>query len=1007
MNLGDDAVRRFRDFLGEPETAERGDRIGRFLLRREVARGGMGIVYEAEDVRLKRRVALKVLKEGDAGPDELARQQREAAIAAQLRHPNIVPVHEIGTAPDSTGRSIHFIAMDFIEGRTFADAIRDPNVPRGERLRMLEDVARAVAYAHGQGVVHRDLKPANVLVDGEGRVHLTDFGLARSESFATRLTAAHTVMGTPQYMAPEQVAGRLDQVDVRTDVYALGIILYEALTGKTPFVSAVPAVLYEEILRREPARPRAQDRSIPRDLEIVCLTAIDKDRERRFSSATDFADDLARIRRGEAIRARPPSLLYRWRKRLARRKALVALSLASLLVVGAIVAYERRNQRRARADSLRQLHRRMDDTLAAALALRRAGRLAEMRQFCGKTEEACLEAIREFPDRPEPRYERGRVLRALMRDDEALVEQDRALRLSPRFGPALYERIVLTVRRYRRRVAELVQDYWREGNRREIPSRRVLASRDTEASSDFARLEQDLRDLGGIGDERTDCARGLRTWIAGDSEKAREFLSSALAADPALEEAYEALATLELEQRRFEESVRWWTKGIESDLGYLPHLEGRVRTLLEWGASSGSGEHFEKAVADGVALVDKDPSRPAAWHLRGVARFTAAVPSGEERLFRDAVEDFGEAIRRSPSWDEAWMGRGLANLNWGALRQSKGEDPLGSYSLAFHDLGRAQECRPDRDGPWAARGLVRLNRGVWSDTPMEFLLALFDLDQALARNPGRDRTWLTRAMAERKLGRWLEERGGNPRERYLRAIADCGEALRRHAARGETWELRGSVRMDLAESLSDPVPQFSLAVSDFTEAIRRGCPARLKRADALATWASTAGEMDLWRRAVEDYDAWQPQSEVKLRRGRALTKWGMLIQGRGGDPSPHYGRAIEDLAAGPDQDEVWADRGFVRLNWGVYSARRRVDPSALFAEAVQAYGRAVHLAPERSAHRVYRGRTFEEWGTWKHPNGSAEFRAALADYRQAIRIRADLEPELREAMERCRKQAGE
>ncbi|MBI2901433.1 MAG: serine/threonine protein kinase, partial [Planctomycetes bacterium] len=273
MTLEDGAVRRFRDFLGQsvPEPPPEGMWLGKYLLKREVARGGMGIVFEAEDPKLKRRVAVKVLKETEAGAEEVARLHREAAIAAQLRHPNIVPIHEVGMVRDDADRCTHYIAMDFVDGRTFAAVVRDPAVARGERLRMLEDVARAVAFAHSKGVVHRDLKPENVLVDTTGRVALTDFGLARSESFQTRLTASFTVMGTPAYMAPEQVKGLLPEVDARTDVYALGVMLYEALVGKPPFQADVPATLYDHILHREPARPTELDPSIERDVEVVCL----------------------------------------------------------------------------------------------------------------------------------------------------------------------------------------------------------------------------------------------------------------------------------------------------------------------------------------------------------------------------------------------------------------------------------------------------------------------------------------------------------------------------------------------------------------------------------------------------------------------------------------------------------------------------------------------------------------------------------------------------------------
>ncbi|HLY10127.1 MAG TPA: protein kinase, partial [Planctomycetota bacterium] len=184
-----------------------GAKIGKYLLVRELGRGGMGVVYEAEDPDLKRRVAVKVLKEDASDATAAERLRREAAIAAQLRHPNIIAVHEVGATKTRNGPSLPFIAMEFIEGRTLADLLEEKKSDRKELLRILEDVARAVAYAHERGVVHRDLKPANVIVDRDGRSFLGDFGIARAATFQTRLTEARFIVGTPEYMAPEQAEG--------------------------------------------------------------------------------------------------------------------------------------------------------------------------------------------------------------------------------------------------------------------------------------------------------------------------------------------------------------------------------------------------------------------------------------------------------------------------------------------------------------------------------------------------------------------------------------------------------------------------------------------------------------------------------------------------------------------------------------------------------------------------------------------------------------------------------
>lgn len=248
-----------------------GARIGRYKLVREIAHGGMGVVFEAYDAELKRPVAVKVIREDRASAEIVQRLHREACIVAQLRHPNIVAVHDVGIARDPSGCPVHFIAMDYIDGGTLSGILANPAVSREDRIRMLEDVARAVAYTHSKGVFHRDLKPDNVLVDSDRRVVLTDFGLAHGEGFRSRLTQSRTLMGTPQYMAPEQVDGRTQEIDGRTDIYALGVMMYQLLTNQLPYPEQTPARLFDQINQGNPAPPSRIRASVPREFEVVCL----------------------------------------------------------------------------------------------------------------------------------------------------------------------------------------------------------------------------------------------------------------------------------------------------------------------------------------------------------------------------------------------------------------------------------------------------------------------------------------------------------------------------------------------------------------------------------------------------------------------------------------------------------------------------------------------------------------------------------------------------------------
>ncbi|MBI2898980.1 MAG: protein kinase [Planctomycetes bacterium] len=345
------------DIAIAPKAAPKENRtIGRYRILREIARGGMGVVYEAEDPDLKRRVALKMLRHMDGGTEQdVIRLRREATLAARLSHPGIIDIYEIGTVPREEDESpLHYIAMQFVEGVTFAQAMQRLSVP--DRLRILEAVADAVGTAHRQGVVHRDLKPGNILIASDGHPVVTDFGLAREARGRSQHTMSGEILGTPQYMSPEQVNGEVDRVGVRSDVWALGVILYEALTNRAPFQGGSVAEIYVTILGQNPEPPTRMARGVPPELETICLKALEKDPERRYPGAAEFAADLRRFREGRPILARRPTVRYRTAKWLRRHRSLVgALAALVVLVVltwsGTRLAARESTFRKARAEA--------------------------------------------------------------------------------------------------------------------------------------------------------------------------------------------------------------------------------------------------------------------------------------------------------------------------------------------------------------------------------------------------------------------------------------------------------------------------------------------------------------------------------------------------------------------------------------------------------------------------------------------------------------------------------
>lgn len=311
-------------------------KIGDYLIRYEIGRGGMGVVYKAFHQGLNRIVALKCLRLGEfANPHDVQRFQAEAQAAARLDHPNIVPVFEVGIQA-----GLHFYAMGFVDGETLSSKLRQgPWLPRDGAL-LTETLARAVGYAHEQGVIHRDLKPGNILIDAAKQPRITDFGLAKLAEADGNITLTGDVLGTPKYAPPEQLAGQIHEVSFASDIYSLGAILYCLLTGRPPFEAATVQETMQQVQNCEPVPPSRLNPMVPKDLETICLKCLQKAPHRRYGSAQNLAEDLRRYLDGQPIMARPIGLLeriYRWGVRNSIVASLMAL-VALVTAVGASVS---------------------------------------------------------------------------------------------------------------------------------------------------------------------------------------------------------------------------------------------------------------------------------------------------------------------------------------------------------------------------------------------------------------------------------------------------------------------------------------------------------------------------------------------------------------------------------------------------------------------------------------------------------------------------------------------
>ncbi len=675
-----------------PEPPER--RIGRFVIEAELGRGGMGVVYRARDPRLARPVALKVIRDPSrADRDELARFEREARAIARLKHPGIVSVYETG---DHEGEP--FIAMELVPGESFEALLRRGPLAPKRVAEIVRQVALALAHAHEHGVVHRDMKPANILVDQEGAPHVLDFGLARSEGAATQLTLTGELLGTPAYMAPEQASGVPGKQEPRTDVYALGAILYRALTGRLPFEAENPQALLYKVLTQEPLPPRKANPGIHADLETITLRSMAKEPERRYGSAKEVAEELRRFLDGEPIVAKPAGLAPRaWRR--ARRNPRVLLLAAALgLATLAVRLVHDGNERREAA--ARELARKankqfpqspddaidtasaaieLDPKLALAWAFRGAARIKKGELDLGIQDSTRAIALdpnlgQAWANRGIGRASRGDLDGAIADATEAIAhDPELALGWDVREGVRLekgdLDGAIKDATEAIKRDPLLVRSFANRGAARDLKGDVDGAIADTTRA-----LELDPAVAPAF------LTRGAALCKKGEVDRAIEDTTRAIELDPRLGQAWAVRGGARYKKRDIEGALEDATRAIELD----PKLAEAWATR---GAARNDAGDRKGAIADATRAIELDPKHLAARVVRGVARLN-------ERDFDGAIEDATEAMKPDPKRAVAWRIRGLA-------REGKGD-----LDGAKADLARFLELEPNGPGSDSARAAL-------------------------------------------------------------------------------------------------------------------------------------------------------------------------------------------------------------------------------------------------------------------------------------------------------------
>lgn len=651
--------------------------FGKFTLVRELGRGGMGVVWLARDNDLGREVALKMLLSTETEAAELERFRREARAAARLKHPNIVPVYETGT---ERGRA--YFAMEFVKGHSMDR--RMPELPLRRRVEIVRDVARALHYAHGLGIVHRDMKPSNVMLSSEGRPMVMDFGLAKHLGDGRNLTQSGAIMGTPNFMSPEQAQGDPGAIDARTDVFSLGGVLYYFITDRLPFERADTVKTVFAVLSEAPVPPRKVKPAIPRDLEIICLKALAKLPAKRFQSAEEFADDLDRHLAGSRIEARPPGPAERGSMWVRRHPAfaagilVAALGAVATISVWASGAKERR--RRAQESEVAEERRKAEDAAAArrgkaaewVLAGRAqletaercmmTGRAEDLRAALGRAVEAFDKALAADEGCGEALAGRGRSRRLRGERDGAIADLSRAGNLPE----AVYELSLARLDLFIEARTFARSEPFDGGE----PSAAARLARDRQlaAADDLARAALLPPPTG--REWMPLHAQAALAFLAGKFPDARAGLDKVIDLNPFRDDALALRASVRLasEPPDAEGAKQDLERAVEANALSAAHrnLLGVVKGLL--GDAKGARADFDAAVAlDATyvpAVLNRSSSRLAAGDAAGAiadaARVLAASKDNllalgaraEARLangdWGGAEEDFSHALALSP-----------------------------------------------------------------------------------------------------------------------------------------------------------------------------------------------------------------------------------------------------------------------------------------------------------------------------------------------------------------------
>ncbi len=998
------------------------DTLGHYRILGPIARGGMGTVLKAYHPGLDRHYALKVIQADPQFPAvAVERFLREARAVARIgKHPNIVQVHDVGQQG-----LFYYFAMDLVEGDTLDKQLQGKALPGRRAAEIALAVAEGLTVAHDAGIVHRDLKPSNILFTKEGSPQITDFGLARDASTSSEqaLSQDGQILGTLQYMAPEQAAGDQARIGPATDVYGLGATLYEMITGRPPFEGTTQFAVWSSVMAGDPPPPRQVNPKVHPDLETVCLKAMARSPGDRYPAAREIAADLRRFLEGEPIHARPVSLARRvWRR--AVRRWPVVVPTAAFVVLG--IAWVIGSAARSIADA-----RAVEIELAVARQFREKNRPQDARDAYQRAV-ALDGSSREAADGLAWATSEVNRLQA-----EAYAEKQRAIEAEKQ-ARAMVAKSGLVQNVLARWM--LVSPSLKELERLRFDSRispddlrKASAPHWTRVAAFMERTPKD--------DTSQATMLAFAGWaksLAGDDEVGLAFIrkSRSLDADLPYGALMEALACLSGYLAR-QPLPQLSTSPTGVSFGPMPpegeemrSLRIRMTQLLEeagrarvWG--EGIAQDFRRGIEALQSLqagryedADRGLSEVVGTAAMLVFESDILLARGKVRYllgrFEDGLKDLRQVVEARPNQAEARLYLGQCIFGTALMLSARGEDPRATYHEAIAEFSAAMELRPGFVEAVSMRGIASLwkgdaetSRGV--NPEPSFDAAIADFDEAIRGSRGDAGFHLNRGNAFLSKSKWQGAQGQDGRWALRQAIESYDAALRGEPERADTYAIRGGAHETLAGFQivrgEDPMPSYERAIGDLDEALKRD-PASVSAwcnrghvHERRASYRAAHGEDALseFDQAISDASealARDPELvQVLVNRAGARTARGKALRERGEDGVPCFDEAIADLdaALGRDPNNIgafnnrgtaWQARGDALLEGGK-------DPSEAYDRAIHDLGEVLSRNPNlwqahsnRGNVRMARGRAALSQGK----DGKGPLQDALVDFEKALAI---------------------